>query len=237
MHETVARLLECAQHFTKFTAEPIQTLPELVTRMRISTAVMTNWKARGVSKAGALQAEKEFGCSAQYILTGRDNWMRSQHADEGSTVLVAQEVSLSGQYAGRIRSSVRVPVVGTLEMSSSGNFTLSVGPAGSLIGTVDAYSSSERAFGVRIFGDNLYPTARHGAVLVIEPDMDCVDGELVFIEFPDGSFDVCELVAVRPDAITTTGLNGGSRRTLNTSAIQTMHPVACIVAASKFTNA
>lgn len=36
----------------------------------VSPAVMTNWKRRGISKEGALQAQKEIGCNAGWLLTG-----------------------------------------------------------------------------------------------------------------------------------------------------------------------
>lgn len=39
--------------------------------MGVTPAVMSNWKARGISKEGALAAEAKFGCSAHWLLTGK----------------------------------------------------------------------------------------------------------------------------------------------------------------------
>jgi SOS-response transcriptional repressor LexA len=70
MHASMTRLLDFARKATVDSDRPVHDFPDLVVRLRISAAVMTNWKSRGISKAGAIQAEKEFGCSASWLLTG-----------------------------------------------------------------------------------------------------------------------------------------------------------------------
>lgn len=39
-------------------------------RLEASSAVMTNWKVRGISKDGALKAQRVFGCNARWVMTG-----------------------------------------------------------------------------------------------------------------------------------------------------------------------
>lgn len=71
MHESVTRLLDHARQKTAGTSSPVYTEADLKARLGITPAVMSNWKARGISKEGALAAEAEFGCSAHWLLTGK----------------------------------------------------------------------------------------------------------------------------------------------------------------------
>jgi hypothetical protein len=41
---------------------------ELASAMNVSEQVITNWSARGISATGALQAQKAFGCDANWLL-------------------------------------------------------------------------------------------------------------------------------------------------------------------------
>lgn len=75
MHESMSRLLAVAREATKDApakADRIHTFADLAARMGVSSAVMTNWKSRGLSKDGALTAARKFGCSANYLLGGVD---------------------------------------------------------------------------------------------------------------------------------------------------------------------
>lgn len=73
MHASVARLLDYARRKTAGTPDPVSGFPGLQVRLQISSAALTNWKARGVSKDGAIRAEQEFGCSVNWVLTGEGN--------------------------------------------------------------------------------------------------------------------------------------------------------------------
>ena len=70
MHESVGRLLDFARKATKGTPEEVADLNGLTKRMNVSPQMMNNWKGRGISKDGALDAERLFGCSATWLLTG-----------------------------------------------------------------------------------------------------------------------------------------------------------------------
>ena len=61
MHESFKRLLEISNGLSQ---------EEIARRIDESPQTLTNWKKRGVSKAGALKAAAEFGCSANWILSG-----------------------------------------------------------------------------------------------------------------------------------------------------------------------
>ncbi|HGL4551712.1 TPA: S24 family peptidase [Acinetobacter baumannii] len=59
-HPSVLRLLEASGMSQEETAKAIDEFPQTI----------TNWKKRGVSKAGALKAAAKFGVAANWILTG-----------------------------------------------------------------------------------------------------------------------------------------------------------------------
>lgn len=62
-HPSVIRLLEASGVSQEETAKAIDESPQTI----------TNWKKRGVSKAGALKAAAKFGVSANWILKGDSN--------------------------------------------------------------------------------------------------------------------------------------------------------------------
>ncbi|MDQ0068983.1 phage repressor protein C with HTH and peptisase S24 domain [Variovorax boronicumulans] len=70
MHESVSRLLDYARKKSSEFAKPGNDFGRLQVLLQVSSATLTNWKSRGVSKEGAIRAERELGCSANWILTG-----------------------------------------------------------------------------------------------------------------------------------------------------------------------
>jgi hypothetical protein len=81
MHPSMERLLNYARRSTAGLplASRLVDFQALQARLGVSSAVMTNWKARGISKEGALQAQEALGCSATWLLSGdgpdtSDDW-------------------------------------------------------------------------------------------------------------------------------------------------------------------
>ena len=70
MHASMQRLLQFVREATRDTASPINDFAQIGEKLDRSSAVLTNWKSRGISKDGAMQAEAVFGCSARWIMTG-----------------------------------------------------------------------------------------------------------------------------------------------------------------------
>lgn len=70
MHESIVRLLNYARKSTANEKKPVLDFQGLSERLEVSSARMTNWKTRGISKDGALKAEVVFGCSATWLMTG-----------------------------------------------------------------------------------------------------------------------------------------------------------------------
>jgi hypothetical protein len=63
------RLLDYVRTNTR-NPRPNITFAEIGKRLGASSATMTNWKSRGISRDGALQAEREFGCSGSWLMSG-----------------------------------------------------------------------------------------------------------------------------------------------------------------------
>lgn len=67
------RLLDLARDRTRHLGEGqrVETFTDLGNKLNVSSAVMTNWKARGISKEGALDAQRLWGINALWLLEQR----------------------------------------------------------------------------------------------------------------------------------------------------------------------
>lgn len=161
-------------------------------------------------------------------------WTNTYHPSKGVQLqTVAQELS-PPPYDIRPIPANQVPVIGTLEMGEENMFELRSLADGSPIGHVPAFSDRPGTYAVRVFGDNLYPAVRHGACLVVDPTGPAIEGELVLLETLEGYYFVCELVALRNDAITVTPAAGGQRKTFARSVIAACMPVCDIIPGHRF---
>lgn len=72
MHDSVKRLLDFARESTALLppSQRVSDFAGIGARLGASSAVLTNWKQRGISKEGALDAQREFGCNAWWLMTG-----------------------------------------------------------------------------------------------------------------------------------------------------------------------
>lgn len=73
MHESAKRLLDGAREATVQASDRVHDFADISRRLSVSSATMTNWKKRGVSKEGALAAERAFNINAHWVLTGEGN--------------------------------------------------------------------------------------------------------------------------------------------------------------------
>lgn len=162
--------------------------------------------------------------------------MDSQHLFAGEQLApytVAQKMSHKRPETGPVVTD-RVPVIGTLQMGDSNELELRPGPHGTAIGTVATPITADGMFALRIAGDHLYPTVRHGACLLIDPQGSCSAGEIVLVELLDGNYLVCELVALREESITIAPVQGGQRQTLELQDVRGVQCVAGVLSASMF---
>jgi transcriptional regulator with XRE-family HTH domain len=69
MDPSVSRLLAAARERRN---DKTLTLADVGKAIGISSATMTNWKKRGISKDGAIAAERVFGCAVQFVMDGKE---------------------------------------------------------------------------------------------------------------------------------------------------------------------
>jgi hypothetical protein len=70
MHDSMARLLFYTRQASQNWQKPVKTFGDIAAVMVESSATLTNWKSRGISKDGAIKAERIFGCSVNWLMTG-----------------------------------------------------------------------------------------------------------------------------------------------------------------------
>jgi len=138
------------------------------------------------------------------------------------------------EMAGRPRITRSTPVVGTAKLGDDGFYVEMQHPVGHGDGYIDGYSSDPTAYALRVKGDSMHPAIRHGSFVVVEPGGNCMPGEYVAIALLSGQRMVKELIMERQDEVVIESVNGNHRRTLERSEIEWMHPVAAVVAASKW---
>ena len=76
------RLLDFAREATKGKTDAVNDFRDLGLSLGESSAVITNWKSRGVSRDGALKAERKFGCAASWILDGKGERGEPKEVDD-----------------------------------------------------------------------------------------------------------------------------------------------------------
>ena len=112
MHESLRRLYEAAKaataHLPLERRLGVDSPSALGRALNVSAAVMTNWKARGVSIEGAVNAEGLFGCSAWWILKGEQppGW-RGQDNMGPLSAEVLERLSRDARAASMWESAIR----------------------------------------------------------------------------------------------------------------------------------
>jgi len=73
-HPSVQRLLEYARRATSAMGAKRKVLDygDLATQLDVTSAVMTNWKARGIAVPAAVNAQRLFGCNVLWVLDGAE---------------------------------------------------------------------------------------------------------------------------------------------------------------------
>jgi phage repressor protein C with HTH and peptisase S24 domain len=107
-------------------------------------------------------------------------------------------------------------------------------PPGHGDGWVPGYSEDPNVYALRVRGDSMAPTIKHGQFVVVEPNSELVPGEPVVVGLRDGSKMVKELQYRRGDSISLLSINGGRARTVMLEEIEFIHPVVSIVQASRW---
>lgn len=109
MHDSMKRLLDAARD--ERSRARVQDFGDLQTALGVSSAVMTNWKKRGVSAGGALKAEELVGCLAQWVLAGT----QPMFVDADHSVQTSANHSFAGTLSVETLYAFTVPPLTTWE--------------------------------------------------------------------------------------------------------------------------
>lgn len=209
-----------------------------------SAQTITNWKSRGVSQAGIVEANSRYGIPALYIRKGLGQPVGSVRVDYSESLdLGPLSSSLAAapaptlQEAGKIYLHNRVPVIGMAKLGENGFYEEISDIPGAGDGHLDAYSTDGAAYALRVRGDSMFPAIREGWYVVVEPNAQPVTGEYVLIKLKNGQKMVKELVLEKSDSITVMSVNGDARRTILREDIDPhygIQAVAAILSPSKW---
>lgn len=87
----------------------ISSVTELGKALNISSATLTNWKSRGISREGAQAAEEVFGVSPSYVLKGTGLEASRQVQEPPATYMpqLGADAMVLARYFDKIRSIER----------------------------------------------------------------------------------------------------------------------------------
>lgn len=167
-HPSVIRLLEASGRTQEETAKLIDESPQTI----------TNWKRRGVSKAGALKASSKFNVSANWILTGIG---KKESIDITKVVEWDSNTPIDDD-------EVEVPFYKEVLVScGSGSLAEIIGNETRKLrlskATLRQYGvESSNAYALTAFGDSMTPVINNGATVYVDVGRtNIIDGKIYAI--------------------------------------------------------
>ena len=167
-HPSVIRLLEASGRTQEETAKLIDESPQTI----------TNWKRRGVSKAGALKASSKFNVSANWILTG---------IGEKESIDITKVVEWDSN-TPIDDDEVEVPFYKEVLVScGSGSLAEIIGNETRKLrlskATLRQYGvESSNAYALTAFGDSMTPVIKNGATVYVDVGRtNIIDGKIYAI--------------------------------------------------------
>lgn len=177
VHPSMQRLLAAAIRATKGSQSPIRDFGGIGQHLGKSSAVITNWKRRGVSRAGAMDAEKAFGCPASWVLEGgpASGYVAYEHAiNDGSR---GRYASSSAPRAIPLDDNDQYPAIRRVRFKLAAGATgfevdyLSNGDGAPIVFRRDWYDSRSlkpsALFAVRVAGESMEPGLYEGDTVVV----------------------------------------------------------------------
>lgn len=240
MHPTFMRLADALKLAKN--ADHHLTMKEIAELMSESAQTVTNWKTRGVSQAGIVNANAKFGIQARYIDRGVGQPLQPPTKQfpeplDVPTFSRSKPEPSPLQEVGAIHLGQRVPVIGMAKLGENGYYDEISDIPGMGDGYIEAHSSDPNAYALRVRGDSMFPAIRDGWYVVVEPNGRVVPGEYVLIKLRNGQKMVKELIMQREDSITVVSVNGEKRRTIMADEIEHqrgLQPIAAILSPSKW---
>lgn len=131
---------------------------------------------------------------------------------------------------GAISFKTRIPVVGTAKMGLDGYYEeLSTIP-GAGDGHVLAHSDDQQAYALRVKGESMFPAIRHGWYVVVEPNANYENADIVLIKLANGQKMVKSLLAIKQDSLIIESVNGGERQSIDFSELDQHRGIQAVAA-------
>lgn len=167
-HSSMARLFDCAREHGDMAAAVI------ATRMGVSAQTIQNWIERGLSRDGALTAQRVYGCDA--------NWLLGKGGSRRPGESVTEEPA-AYTYIAPLRSQ-RVKLRGNAIVNKEGFWTdLSETKDDEYIEVV---MDDPDAYAIRIIGRRYYPAIDSGQCIVVSPAAAIKINKRVLVRLADG---------------------------------------------------
>ena len=171
MHPSVSRLLDYARKKTRGAAHQVDDFAALQVLLQASSATLTNWKRRGMSKEGAIRAERELGCSANWLLTGEgDEEAAVKHRTPAGGKSEGDELYLPGFEALNIPVLAQIGSMGPGEDQLHDEVVvgrLTVSPQW-VSRTFKPLTKMENLRFIHGYGDSMDPTFSDGDILLVD---------------------------------------------------------------------
>lgn len=193
MHESMTRLLGYARDKTQGRADAIRDFADLGEALGVTSAVLTNWKRRGISKQGALEAERRWGCSATWVLDGAGPVEGKSSNDESVKPPVpAGAIPVDPSRFKRIwvvgRGAGGMPA----RIWTDGDY-----PVGATEEYGDVLSADPQAFLAEVIEDSMIPVFNPRNFALVEPNTPVDLEDRVLVRLADGKTLIKRLLSQR----------------------------------------
>lgn len=205
---TIDRLLAYA-------AEHDLSQTELACQIGISTAVLTNWKRRGMPPGRLQEVAVSLGIDVNVLLGNQSP------LPPGATPVTF-----------RLR---RIPVSQSLPVTKPGVFEKMI-KFTQPEGFIEVPSKDPDAYVIRVDGTGLSPRIQNGEYVVVEPRRQAVSGDEVVVLLHTGDVQIRRLLYTRADLTYLASINDISiSDAIKSHDIQSLHPILAIVSSNLWT--
>lgn len=124
----------------------------------------------------------------------------------------------------------RVPVVGMAKLGNDGYFDEQQYPVGSGDGYIDFPTNDPNAYSLKTVGDSMHPAIRHGWFVIVEPNAEYHNEDLVLVKLKDGRKMIKEIRRRDQEFYTLISINEDHERlTVHRDDIEDIHLVGGII--------
>jgi phage repressor protein C with HTH and peptisase S24 domain len=177
MHDQMKRLYEAAEKLKGIVGQS-----EVARALNASPQTINNWEARGMSKAGMLNAQKVFGCSANWLSSGDGPMMLTPTTPPSMQRVVAAEPGTPGLVEiQKVKLRLSAGIMGfQVEPEQHDGSTLSV----PLLWIQRRGYAPEKLVAIRVRGESMEPTLYEDDLVIVNTgDTKPVDGQVYAVNY------------------------------------------------------